>query len=267
MRLIVIRLGIVLYLFILVSDKLFASSKSEMFLSKYAKFLEEGTYQGAALEGVQKLPKSRYVTFLAAFELFEQTKGAVVVELGTSRSFVHGGHPGCNLDDPQWWTPEKPDNWDWGAGFFTLMAASTLTEFSDLLEIHTVDISSAHIARCKIITEGYKSVINYHINTSEKFLAQFPSVKKIDLLYMDTGDMTPIEPTALLHLREAKIVVERNLIAPNGLILIDDVRNGTPRIFGELSEYGKAKYSLPYLLEHGFELLIDEYQVLLRRKS
>ena len=62
-------------------------------------------------------------------------------------------------------------------------------------------------------------------------------------------------------------MVERDLIAPHGLILIDDVKNGTPRKFGEISEYGKAKYSLAYFLEHDFEILMDEYQVLLRKKS
>ena len=91
--------------------------------------------------------------------------------------------------------------------------------------------------------------------------------QSIDLLYVDTGDMTPIEPTALLQLEEAIVVIERNLITPNGIILIDDVRNQTPKQFGETSDLGKAKYSIPYFLEHGFTIIADEYQVILQKSS
>ena len=61
--------------------------------------------------------------------------------------------------------------------------------------------------------------INYHISSSEEFLKSF--TKKIDLLYLDTGDMTPIEDTAQLHLREATIIVERDLLSKNGIIAIE----------------------------------------------
>jgi hypothetical protein len=254
-------------IFFLKCSELASNSISVDSLSLFKKYLEEGTYQGAEIGYLQSVPKSRYDTLRAAFEHFENTNGKIVVELGTTRSFVHGGLAGCNLDDPMWWTPNQPENWDWGAGFFTLMAAISLSPLTNEFELHTVDLSKAHINRCKIITEQYKTCISYHVNSSENFLMQFPESKKIDLLYMDTGDMTPIEPTAQLHMREAKIIIERDLMAKNGLILIDDVRSGTPKKFGELSEYGKAKYSLPYLLENGFEILMDEYQVLLRKTN
>ncbi|MGA0158951.1 MAG: hypothetical protein ACO3NG_10880, partial [bacterium] len=58
-----------------------------------------------------------------------------------------------------------------------------------------------------------------------------------------TGDMTPIEPTAQLHLREAKIIVEKDLIAKDGLILIDDVKSPLPKMFGEKSDLGKISKS------------------------
>ena len=78
--------------------------------------------------------------------------------------------------------------------------------------------------------------------------------------------MHPIEPTAQLHLREAKIIVEKNILADNGIILIDDVRNCGPKSRGEKSDYGKAKYSIPYFLENGYEIIMDEYQVILKKK-
>jgi len=33
------------------------------------------------------------------------------------------------------------------------------------------------------------------------------------------------------------------------------------------SNLGKAKYSIPFLLQHGFEMIENEYQVILRRIS
>ena len=79
--------------------------------------------------------------------------------------------------------------------------------------------------------------------------------------------MTPIEPTAALQLQEAKVIVERDLMSPHGVIVIDDVRNQTPKEYGETSDWGKAKYSLPYFLDHGFTIIADEYQVILVKTS
>jgi len=231
-------------------------------LDKYKKFLEDGTYDGQNWSSFKELPKSRYYTFKKAFEYFEKRGGYTIVELGTTRSFVHGGHRGCNQDNPIFWTPNEPKNWDWGAGFFTRMAAESLNHLKPI--IHTVDIEARHINRCKRITADFSDIINYHVMDSISFLKTFEG--QIDLLYLDTGNITPINLTALQQLHEAQTIVERDLISPNGIILIDDVRNQTPKKFGEESDLGKAKFSIPYLLDHGFEILEDEYQVILRKK-
>jgi hypothetical protein len=231
-------------------------------LNKYKYYLEQGTYVGFDWSQLSQIPQSRYFTFKMAFEHFKTYNGHVVVELGTSRSFVHGGHPGCNQDDIRYWNINNPEDWDWGAGFFTRMAAECLSHLQPT--IYTIDLIAAHIERCKIITADVNECIKYHVCSSVDFLKTMPS-QSIDLLYVDTGDMTPIEPTALLQLEEAIVVVERNLIAPHGIILIDDVRNQTPKQFGETSDFGKAKYSIPYFLEHGFNVIADEYQVILQK--
>lgn len=77
--------------------------------------------------------------------------------------------------------------------------------------------------------------------------------------------MTSIEPTVLLQLEKAIVIVKHNLLSAHGIVLIDDVRNQTPKQFGETSDLGKAKYSIPYFLEHGFEIIADEYQVILKK--
>jgi hypothetical protein len=233
-------------------------------LEPYRTFLERGTYDQADWSDFDVPPLSRYDTFRKAFELFESRDGHVIVELGTSRSFTHGGLLGCNSDDIQFWTPDQPQNWDWGAGFFTRMVATSLSYLNP--EIHTVDIIEDHIKRCQFMTQDYAHLIQYHVSSSIDYLNQCEFPNGIDLLYLDTGDMTPIEPTALLQLEEARIIVERNLIATGGIILIDDVKNQTPKQFGDTSGLGKSKYALPYLLEHGFEMVMNEYQVLLQRR-
>ena len=250
-------------LFSLFSLFFFACSYAqESALDAFKEYLRDGTYEGQNWPA--SLPLSRYETFKAAFSDFVDRKGKVVVELGTSRSFVHGGLAGCNSDDPAFWTPDSPENWDWGAGFFTRMAAISLQHVHP--QIYTVDVNPFHIQRCQIMTEEFKDFISYCVSSSEDFLQRCQFPEGIDLLYLDTGDMTPLEPTALLQLSEVKIIVERDLIAKRGLILIDDVKNQTPIKFGETSSLGKAKYSLPYLLDHGFEIVMNEYQVLLRKK-
>jgi hypothetical protein len=67
--------------------------------------------------------------------------------------------------------------------------------------------------------------------------------------------------------RESKIIIENDLISKGGILLIDDVRSPLPKITSnESSDYGKAKYSIPYLEEDGFELVMDEYQVVMIKR-
>ena len=241
------------------------SSTIEQKLAPYKNFLENGTYDGQDWSSFSRKPLSRYHTFLKAFEHFTDHNGKIVVELGTTRSFTHGGLPGCNRDETYFWTPNNPENWDWGAGSFTRIAAEILCSLNPI--IHTVDLASAHIKRCQLITAEFSSIMRYHVCSSLDFLRSWNTTQKIDLIYMDTGDMTPIEPTARLHLAEAQIIVERNLLSSNGIILIDDVRNQTPKKFGDQTGLGKDKYSIPYLITHGFEIVEDEYQVILKKRS
>jgi hypothetical protein len=208
-----------------------------------------------------RIPKSRYYTFKYCFEEFEKNKMSTVVELGTSRSFVDGRFEGCNMDDAKYWEPNNLDKWDWSAGCFTKVASTCLYDLPNF-NLHTVDLMKKHIERCKIMNSDNEKV-KFYVSSSEDFLNNFDN--KIDLLYLDTGDMTPIEFTAQLHLREAKIIVERNLMNTNGIILIDDIRSCIPFEHGETIDLGKGYLSIPYLLKNGFEIVMDEYQTVLRK--
>jgi hypothetical protein len=240
-----------------------------MILDKYKKYMDEimlNSYDYNKFYG--RVPLFRFESFRKSFEIFLENNGKIIVELGTIRSFVHGGLEGCNSDDIKYWTPQNPENWDWGAGLFSLMAAEELYDRD--VSIHTVDICQAHINRSKIISNKFSNKITYHVQDSVQFIESFINRynKKIDLLYIDTGDITPIEPTAQHQLKEAHALIKNDVLSDNGIILIDDVRNAAPIILcNETDLRGKAKYSLPYLLSNGFEILMDEYQVLLRKKN
>jgi hypothetical protein len=250
--------------FILLQTHLNANeSIATSILEKYKTYLEQGTYEGQDWSSFTIQPKSRYYTFKKAFEHFEKNNGKIIVELGTTRSFVHGGLPGCNSSDTCYWAPNNPERWDWGAGCFTRMAAECLAYVNPT--IITIDIEIEHLQRCTVITAEFRNIIRYYRCSSEEYLNLCKP--GIDLLYIDTGDITPLEPTAQLQLHEAEIIVKRDLISPDGIILIDDVRNQTPKKFGENSDLGKAKYSIPYFLDHGFEIIENEYQVMLRKKE
>lgn len=209
------------------------------------------------IESYGRVPKFRYDTFKYCWDWIQEKELKTIVELGTSRSFVDGKYPGCNSDDVKFWEPDNPEIWDWSAGCFTRVFGE-LIQGTDI-NLITVDLMPNHITRSKLMTEDLDN-IEYFVMSSEDFLSNGDG--KIDFLYMDTGDVTPIEPTAKLHLRESEILIENDLISDNGLILIDDVRNIQSKS-QDPSEYGKAKYSIPYLKKNGFNVIIDEYQVLL----
>ena len=246
-------------------------------LKKYERYLTLGTYTGgdfsAAGPGQFPLyPLSRFDTLSYAFADFENRQGKVIVEVGTSRSYQHGSGPGCNRDEPHFWHPNNPEDWDWGAGHFTALACTSLQHLlRHRGKMFTVDLASSHIERSKLMSKECSEYLDYHVASSLDFFKEYDLRKNghIDLLYLDTGDMTPIEVTAKLHLEEAQLVVERQLVAPNGLILIDDVRNLTPKQYGEPrgDTYGKAKYSIDYFLSHGFTLVKSEYQFILRNNA
>lgn len=193
-------------------------------------------------------------TFNKSFELIKKHinggKKYLIVELGTSRSFVSGGFEGCMNTDPKYWQPNNPESWDWGAGIFTKVFSENLK--GENFIIHTIDPDDNAISIVNTICNGEKNV-NIIKGYSTDFLNNLN--EKIDFLYMD--HMESSEEACIKHLEDSKIIVERNLISPNGIILIDDI--------GDNVTNTKGKYSIPYLLENGFVTIIHEYQVLLMK--
>lgn len=226
-----------------------------MILDKYKELLDHYTFDAI---GEVDHGKSRYCSFKLCLDNLAKIENPEVLELGTTRSFVSGAFEGCNSDDPKYWNKDDFSSWDISAGAFTIIFGQ------NNVNLTTVDICSDHIKRCKIMTDSLNIKCNHVISDSLKFLRE--TDKKYDLVYLDTGDMWPIKESEELQLKETEIIINRNLLKVNGLILIDDVGNRTPRQQGDLNnKYGKSTLSLPFLLNNGFKVVYEGYQFVLSR--
>jgi hypothetical protein len=233
----------------------------------YNKFLKNALFKYYSeqifISHYNRVPKQRDETFSYCVNYLNNRSDIKIVELGTSRSFVDGNFDGVCINDLKFWEPNSLDKWDWSAGLFTKYFSDVLTERGIKFSMTTVDINKEALSICETITNDHKKCINYINSSSEKFIEKCPK-KSIDLLYLDTGNMD--EKTALLHLREAKLLVKNQIIKDDGLILIDDVRNPSMLVRNvEKNKFGKSKYSIPYFLQNGYEIIMDEYQVILKK--
>ncbi len=205
-----------------------------------------------------RLPKMRDHTFKLCLEHLKVNDS--VVELGTSRSFLDGRFPNWEKNDAKYWNLGEPDKWDWSAGMFSWF----FSKFANV-NLNTVDIDKMAIEKCKIMTAGHKN-IKYHISDSVRFIKRLQR-ESVDLMYLDTGNIDPVEPTATLHLNEAKAIISSACLKKGGWLLIDDCRNPCMFVRGnpDHHEFAKARYSIPYLMENGFKLIANEYQIILEK--
>jgi hypothetical protein len=210
----------------------------------------------------------RHSSVALAFAHIADKKGPIIVELGSSRSYVSGGNDGCMDDDPKYWNPDRPDRWDWGAGIFSRVCAEIIAGSG--ASLHSVDPSPKAMRISRTITAAIDANISFHQTTSTEFLRSLS--EPIDLLYMDHHETC--EEGAVLHLSDSELIVEQGILAPDGVILIDDVhvhgpaREGATGLLRKIAgkrdlHYGKGKYSIPYLREQGFQILFEGYQVVM----
>ena len=201
----------------------------------------------------------RTSTFLKSYEMIKTNMEKMkndnisynIVELGSSRSFVNGGVNGCMIPDEKYWDPNNPVIWDWGAGIFTKVFAENLKE--QKCNIYTVDPDTSANKIVTTMCNEYSNV-KIHKTYSTNFLLDFS--EKIDFLYMD--HMETSEEAAMQHLIDIKLILGKGLMSEKCIILVDDV--------GSNILDGKGKYSIPYLQNNGYNIVIHDYQVLLEKK-
>ena len=91
------------------------------------------------------------------------------------------------------------------------------------------------------------------LNDSVKFLHEFPTPEKIDLLYLDSFDISwdNPHPSSLHHLKELTSIYSN--LKPGCLIVVDDCNWDGNK--------GKGQYVEEFLWEVGAKLYFEEYQV------
>ena len=196
---------------------------------------------------------NRKNTFEKTYELLlnniDSKKTFNIVELGTTRSFVSWRIE----NDEKYWNPDNIKTWPWSDGLFTKTFLDNLEGLN--FKLYTID-------PCPEANKVVKTIIGNNKNVeiipeySTDFLNNIDF--KIDLLYMD--HMESSKEACELHLRDCKLIIEKNLMAEKSLILIDDTPPGS-------DFHSKGLLSIPYLLDNGYQKIIHEYQALLSNYS
>jgi hypothetical protein len=186
-------------------------------------------------------------TFKKAWDCIKDKNDIVIVELGTSRSFKSWGIS----NDINHWYPYNPEKWAWSDGCFTKLFTDNLIQENIKFTLYSIDPCPNAMKVVKTMI-GDNPRVKCLQMTSTEFLQNFN--EKIDLLYMD--HLESGETACQVHLEDSKIIIENDLMNDDSIILIDDCPEG---------QTGKGKYSIPYLKENGYQTMIHEYQMILKK--
>ena len=125
--------------------------------------------------------------------------------------------------------------------------------------LHSVDISRRSIAAAKqeVENHGLSDYVIWHQQDSLAFLSGFEEA--VDFLYLDSYDYHKQDTAIQIasqqhHLAEFKAIESR--LHRGSLVLIDDC---------DLPNGGKGKLVISYMLERGWIILLNDYQVLLSK--
>jgi len=203
-------------------------------ISKYLyQAVFESLYQDPLEKRISPQDK-RFITFKKAFELMEERRVKTIVETGTAR---------------------------YGANNFEGDGGSTIL-FSDWASSHegckvySVDISKECIKAAEPAVAPYQKAVSLICSDSVDFLKNFN--QKIDFLYLDSYDFdsTNPSPSQYHHLKEIEAAYDK--LTSRSIVMIDDCR---------LPYGGKGKLVIEYLLQRGWKILEDQYQVILIKED
>lgn len=182
--------------------------------------------------------RRRRVTFAKVLKLLKERNAKILVETGTSRKGLEGA---------------KSD------GAATIVFGKWAKENGAIM--HSVDISEDSVkgSQQEVENQNLQDVVTVHLDDSLNFLKDFKG--EIDFLYLDSYDYSKTDlqiqkDSQEHHLKEFKIIEDR--LHKNTIVLIDDC--GLPG-------GGKGKTVIAYMLEKGWKVIINKYQVLLLHKD
>lgn len=198
--------------------------EEKIFKEKIVKELQENP-----LRGRLSFHDKRYATFRRAIQLMEERGARVLVETGTAR----GGE----------------NNFE-GDGGSTIIFADWASKHDAYL--YSVDIDKRAIEEAKQATTSFSKSVGLLQIDSVKLLQQFPG--KIDFLYLDSFDfeVSNPKPSQEHHLKEIKAAYDK--LTNQSVVMIDDCA---------LPEGGKGKEVIAFLLDKGWIILEEGYQVIM----
>ncbi len=186
-----------------------------------------------------------YAPFKLAFEHFEKNNGKFILELGSSKN---------RKFDSSFWRADEPENWDWSTGCFTYMVAECLNHIKPHISI--IDVNEKSMKRTKFITKKFGFNFDYHVWPILDFLRYHPcDIHPIDLLYINAFNDKFNEDPANFQLEIAKMIIKRNFMSKNGIIILDNSSINTDQ----------SRYALTYFLSQGFKMIFQGSQIILSK--
>lgn len=181
--------------------------------------------------------RKRRDTFRRCLNLLDKTKARIIIETGTSREGLHGAKSN-------------------GAATIVFGKWAQLNQGF----LYSVDISEKSVtaAQKEVVAQGLVEFVNIHLSDSIQFLESF--TEKVDFLYLDSYDYSDDIEVQLKsqthHLKEFKAIEQQ--LHEKSIVLIDDC---------DLPNGGKGKLVIEYMLNKGWKILMQEYQILLIRQD
>lgn len=181
------------------------------------------------LRGRLQTNDKRYSTFKQVLDLMEQRSVKVILETGTARCGASNfaGDGGSTIIWGNWANDHKA-------------------------QVYSVDIDSYALSCASQATKAYNSNIRFVQQDSITFLRDFKGT--IDLLYLDSFDFDLQNPTPSQEHHLKEIIAVYPHLHQNTIIMIDDCK---------LPHGGKGKLVIAYLLERGWKIIANQYQVIL----
>ena len=175
----------------------------------------------------------RYPTFLSALQLIKERNLKTIIETGTSR---------CG-----------DKNFE-GDGGSTIIFAQWAKDYKS--EFYSVDLSEENLLQAKSAVHNLlgkpNSRIHFVCSDSIAFLQSFG--RQIDFLYLDSYDYEENNPLPSQHHHLFEIHAAYPYLTENSVVMIDDC---------DLPHGGKGRLAIEYLIDRGWKILENRYQVIL----
>lgn len=171
----------------------------------------------------------RYESYIKVLDLLNERNAKLLVETGTSRggdsNFIGDG--GSTIIFGHW------------------------ASLNDAY-LFTVDIDQGALANADWAARNYSNSIEFVCSDSIKYLSEFS--QQIDFLYLDSFDFDFYNPTPSQNHHLFEIEAAYDKLHDNSIVMIDDC---------DLPYGGKGKLVIEFLLERGWKIVYEAYQVIL----